>query len=79
MRKKKRWVSKDVLEACVERTAAELLEVSGGVDDNEGTMAALRAEARERVKGLYRMGICDRCSGPASRCAPRHAEGRSCA
>lgn len=90
MRKKKRMVSKDVMRECVARTAAELLEVrvgsgslllevpAGSAEDVRVVMGAVR-EARERVKGLYRMGICGRCSGPANRCAPRHAEGRSCA
>ncbi len=31
------------------------------------------------IQARYRRGLCTLCKGPAEDCAPRHAEGKSCA
>lgn len=68
---------------CIERQVYELYSTmsnpNGWAKGRTLSQDELRKIAEEDVRVRYRRGICAFCEGPAMRCAPRHAEGRSCA
>ena len=68
---------------CIERQEYELYSTMSNPDGwSKGRTLSkdeLRKVAEEDIRVRYRRGVCAFCEGPAMRCAPRHAEGRSCA